>query len=555
MKNYKKLVALLLASVLILSLAACGKKGTETTSTDTADKAATQDASKSTTEEELVTATASSTSADNDLVIAIEGSMSGLDPQNLSDTNAMSAAKGMYETLVTFNEKQELTGALAESWEVSDDSLTYTFHLRQGVKFHDGTDFNAAAVVANYDRIMNADNELSRRRSFVETAADGTESPRVASVETPDDNTVVFTLAKPFSVFINKMTQFNIISPAAIEKYGKDLLNNPCGTGPFIFKEWVEGDHITMVKNENYWGGAPSVNSVTIKEVPEAGARTAMLQTGEADFVYPMPSDQLAAVQGNGDISVNTATSNIMRYVTLNMNLKELSDVKVRQAMNYAIDKDAYIKLMYSGYGLPATSVIPSCINYYKEQTPYTYDLEKAKALLKEAGYENGFSLTLWGDNTTQEIKGMTFIKQQLEQVGIKVEVEAMEPATVSDKIYVDKDQAKVNMWYVNWSASDRSTDSSVRALLYSGMCPPTSANTAYYNSPDFDGYLDKGLSIADPAQLTDIYAKMQETAWNDAPWLFLGNDQVIYATKSYLSNVSVLPDGALNYNSAVLAQ
>ncbi len=557
MKNYKKITAVGLAVVMSLSLAACGKSAGDTTtqSSGTTDNTVTQGAAGTASENELVTATNDTKSADNDLVIAIEGSVSGLDPHNVSDTNAISATRGMYETLVTFDEKQELTGLLAESWDVSEDSLTYTFYLRQGVKFHDGTDFNAAAVVANYDRVLNKDNGLSRRRSFVVTGSDGTETPRVKSIETPDDYTVIFTLAKPYSVFINKMTQFNIISPAAIEKYGKDLLNNPCGTGPFLFKEWMEGDHTTMVKNDNYWGTAPSVASVTIKEVPEAGSRTAMLQTGEADFVYPMPSDQIAAIQGNGDINVKSDTSNIMRYVTLNMDLKELSDVKVRQAMNYAIDKNAYIQLMYSGYGLPATSVIPSCINYYKEQTPYTYDLDKAKALLKEAGYENGFSLTLWGDNTTQEIKGMTFVKQQLEQIGIKVDVQAMEPATVSDKIYVDKDEAEINMWYVNWSASDRSTDSSVRALLYSDMCPPTSANTAYYNSPEFDSLLDQGLAAAEPAQLTDIYAKMQETAWNDAPWLFLGNDKIIYATKSYLSNVSVLPDGALNYNNAVLAQ
>lgn len=554
----KKLVSVVLACAMVFSLAACGNSSSQS-GTDTSETTGetTEDTSEAgePTEGDLVTATADSVSADNDLVIAIEGSVSGLDPHNVSDTNAISATSGMYETLITFDENQEMVGGLAKSWEVSDDSLTYTFHLQEGVKFHDGTDFTAQSVIDNINRVSDAANNLSRRRLFIVTDADGNESSRIASMEATDDTTLVITLANAYNIFLNKLTQFMIISPAALEQYGNDILYNPCGTGPFIYSEWTEGDHTTMLKNENYWQGAPSIDSITIREVPEAGSRTAMLQTGEADMIYPMSSDQISAVSGNDDITVSTGTSNIMRYVTLNMDVEALKDAKVRQAMNYAIDKDAYIQLMYSGYGLPATSCVPSCIGYYKEQTPYTYDVEKAKSLMEEAGYADGFKLTLWGDNTTQEIKGMTFVQQQLAQIGIEVEVVPMEPATVSDKIYVDKEEAEINMWYVNWSASDRSFDSSVRALLHSSMMPPTSANTAYYNNPEFDGLLDQALATADTVELENLYGQAQEIVWNDCPWLFLGNDQVIYATKSYLSGANVLPDGALNFKNAVLAQ
>lgn len=493
-------------------------------------------------------------SADNDLVIAIEGSVSSLDPDNIPDTNAISATRGMYEMLVKFNEKQEIVGGLADSWEISDDSLTYTFHLHEGIKFHDGTDFNAQAVIDNYNRVVDAENNLRTRRTFVTTRNDE-EFFRVASVEAPDDYTVVFTLAEPFSTFINKMTQFCIISPAALEEHGNDIMYHPCGTGPFVFEEWVEGDHTTMVKNEEYWGEPASVDSVTIREVPEAGSRTAMLQTGEADMIYPTPADQLSVLEGAGDVDVHAVTSNIMRYVTLNTNVEALSNVKVRQAMNYAIDQNAYCQVMYSGYGTPATSVAPNCILYYEEQTPYEYDLEKAKALMEEAGYADGFDLTIWGDNTTQETKGMTFIKQQLEQIGINVEVLPMDPATVSDKIYVPLEDAEINMWYVNWSASDFSMDGSLRALLYSTMAPPTSANTVYYNNPDFDAVMDEALATADPEKLTDLYGQAQKMAWDDAVWLFLGNDQLLYSAKAYLSGAYVAPDGFINFQNAVLAQ
>ncbi|WMJ89424.1 glutathione ABC transporter substrate-binding protein [Anaerocolumna sp. MB42-C2] len=560
MKNYKKILALLLTAVMVISLAGCKSKSTSTQGNNdvkTANQGAgtTKEADTAQETGELVTGTTQGVSADNDLVIAVETSISSLDPHNLSDTLSISATRAMYENLVMFDENMKIVGQLAESYEISDDSLTYTFHLRKGVKFHDGTDFNAAAVKANFDRFMNKDNNLRIRGRFILTEGD-VETDRIKSIETPDDNTVVFQLSAPYSPFINKLTLVPMISPAAIEKYGNDgLITNPVGTGPYIFKEWVEGDHMTATKNPDYWGTKPGVDSVTMKEVPEAGSRTAMLQTGEADFIYPMPSDQISAVKTTGDITVNATTSTIMRYVTLNTNLKELSDVKVRQAMNYAIDRNAYVQLMYAGYGAPATSVMAPSISYYSEQPAYEYNLDKAKSLLAEAGYPDGFKLTLWGDNSTQEVKGMTFIKQQLEQIGIEVEVVPMEPATVSDKIYVPLEEAKINMWYVNWSPSSCDADGAMRALFYSKMCPPTSANTAYYNNTEVDKLLDQGISSADPSELTKIYAEAQSTIWKDAPWLFLGNDQNIFANKTYLTGVSVAPDGAINFANATLTQ
>ena len=546
----RKLVASLLAAAMTVGMLS------GSTMLTFADEAATEgDVQTVSADGAVVTATEQTKATDNDLVIALEGSVSGLDPQNISDTNAISACMGMYETLLGWDDDGNMVGVLAESWDVSDDNLTYTFHLRQGVKFHDGTDFNADAVIANIDRVSDPDNKLNRRRLFIITDENGNETKRITNIDAKDDYTLVITLNQPYNVFLNKLTQFMIISPTALKEYGNDIMNHPCGTGPFIFKEFEEGDHTTMVRNDDYWGEKPSVDSVTIQEVPEAGSRTAMLQTGEADFVYPFTSDQINAISGSTDINVTASPSNIMRYVTLNMNLKELSDKRVRQAMNYAIDKDAYIKLMYNGMGLPATSCVPSIISYYEEQTPYTYDLDKAKELMEEAGYGDGFDLTIWGDNTTQEIKGMTFVAQQLSQIGINVEVVPMEPATVSDSIYVDEADAKINMWYVNWSASDRSFDSSVRALLTSDMVPPTSANTAYYRNSDFDKTLNDALASNDEETLKADYAKCQEMAWEDCPWLFLGNDEVIYASKSYLSNCKVNPDGSLNFEHAVIAQ
>ena len=199
MKMYKKVLAAALAGAMAVSMSATAFAADEN---GYIVKATNED----------------SKSSDNDLVIAIEGSVSSMDPANIPDTNAISATRGVYETLVSFDDNQELVGKLAESWEISDDSLTYTFKLRQGVKFQDGTDFNAAAFKANYDRVVDKDNNLRQRRTFIIANADGSETSRVESIETPDDYTVVIKLAKAWAPFINRLTQFCMISPAALEE-------------------------------------------------------------------------------------------------------------------------------------------------------------------------------------------------------------------------------------------------------------------------------------------------------------------------------------------------
>ncbi|MCD7819010.1 MAG: ABC transporter substrate-binding protein, partial [Lachnospiraceae bacterium] len=502
----------------------------------------------------LQDATATGVSADNDLVIAIEGGVGSLDPMNYSDTNSISAAGGMYESLVTFDDDRNIVGLLATDWTISDDGLTYTFTLRDDVTFHDGTAFNADAVVANFDRLLDQDLGLSQTARWYKTDEDGNSVARV-TVTAVDEYTVEFQLLEGWSSFLNVLTLNTYISPATIEEYGNDLMYHPCGTGPYVFGEWVEGDYVTMYPNEDYWGEVPTVDSVTIKTVPEAGTRTAGLQTGEFDVVYPMTSDQIAAVSGDDTITITSTPSNIMRYVTLNMDVEELSDIRVRQAINYAVDKDAYVEVMYSGYATIADSVFPSTISYYEAQEVYEYDLDKALELMEEAGYADGFDLTIWCDNTTQEIKGATFIQQQLAQININVTVVPYDAGTMDADIYVERDEATVQMWYVNWSASNFSADSTVRALLYSGMEPPVSANTAYYENDDFDSKLDEALLTSDTELQAQLYAECQEIAWADCPWIFLAVDNILSASQSYVSGVSVNPDGRIVFGSASLAQ
>ena len=231
-----------------------------------------------------------------------------------------------------------------------------------------------------------------------------------------------------------------------------------------------------------------------------------------------------------------------MRYVTLNTNVKELSDVRVRQAMNYAFDQKAYAEVLYSGFANPATSVLPEKLHSYEAQTPYDVDLDKAKSLLKEAGYPDGFKLTLWGDNSTQETKGMTFVMQQMAQIGITVDVQPMEPATVADKTALPADETELQMWYVNWSQND--ADGFLRSLLSSGMVPPTGYNTAFWKDDEFDANLEKGNAAPTQDEQDKYYRECQKIAWENCPWLFLATDDSLFSYKEYLKGVRMIPMG-----------
>ena len=325
--------------------------------------------------------------------------------------------------------------------------------------------------------------------------------------------------------------------------YGK----KSAGSGPYILEEYAKGDHCSLVKNDKYWGGQKDEGEVTIdrvdfKIIPEAGSRIAALQTGEATVIYPMPTDQVATVRSAGDINMVSMPSTTMRYVTLNTNVKELSDVRVRQAMNYAFNQDGYVKVMYAGAATPATSVLPALVPGYKEQEPFAYDLDKAKSLLKEAGYEDGFEVEIIGDNSTQETKGMTFVMQQLKKVGIEVKVVPNEAATNAEIAAEPEDTTKIQMWYVNWSQSD--ADGFMRSLLSTAMTPPTGYNTAFWKNEEFDNELQLGNEGKTEDEQNQHYAKCQDIVWPECPWLYLASDNTLMSYKAYLTGIKYVAQG-----------
>lgn len=485
-----------------------------------------------------------------DITIAVAANLISMDPHDTNDTLSGSVQRTMMEGLVGFDKDMNVVPQLAEEYSANDTATEFTFKLREGVKFHDGTPFNAEAVKANIDRLANPDLNLKRHSLFA----------MVKETQIINDYEVKVILKEPFGAMLNNFAHpaGRIISPKAIETYGKDVSQHPVGTGQYIFKEWQPGDHLTVVKNEDYWGGAPNADSITFKPVPENGARVAMLQTGEADFIYPVPSEQAASINGKDGIVVENAPSIIVRYLAMNTTKKPFDDVRVRQAINYAINKEAFVKVVMNGYASVLDSVIAPNTQFYSQQTPYEFNLEKAKELLKEAGYEDGFKATVWGSNSSTTMKGMEFLQQQLSQVGIKLDVLPMESGTLSEKIWSvqNPEDAEVELYYGGWSPSTGDADWGIRPLL-GGLenAPPKSYNVGYYNNQEVNDLIKGGLATADEEKRKEAYAKVQKLIWEDAPWAFLSVDDTMAGRKNYLEGVYLLPDGALSVTDLEIKQ
>ena len=349
-----------------------------------------------------------------------------------------------------------------------------------------------------------------------------------------------------------RVASISIISPAALEEHGdQGIITNPVGTGPYVFGTWEPGEGLVVIKNENYWREGPGIEKLTMKAVPENGARIAMLQTGEADFIYPLPTEQVNAVKDDANIEIIEGPSTIARFTFINMTKEVFQDKRVRQAMNYAIDKQAYAQIVKSGYAVPLTSIVPTTIEYHVAQPSYDYDLDKAKELMAEAGYADGFSAHIWAPNDTENIRGMEFIAQQLAEIGIDLEVTPLEEGTLSDNIYSAQtpEESTVNMWYVSWSASD--FDGATNRLFHSANIPPVSPNVSYYMNPVADELIDRGGVETDSAKRAEIYAELQEIVWDDAPWLFLGSDILLSARRTTTEGVYVMPGGGVRFREA----
>ncbi len=487
--------------------------------------------------------------ASEDVTVAVQIALDSLDPYNTNSTLSQAVGKSYYEGLFQFDKDLKVQPLLAESYKPSEDGLSYTIKLRNGVKFQDGTDFNADAVKVNIERVLDKANGLARYNQF----------SRIEKIDVIDPLTVKITLKEPFSAFINSLAHPSamMISPTALKKWGKDITFHPVGTGPFEFVEWKPAEYLKVKKFDGYWRkGYPKIDTLTFRTVTDNNTRAAVVQTGEAQFAFPLPFEQAKLLEKNDKLEVVAAPSIIARYISMNVQHKPFDDVRVRQAINYAINKQALAKVAFAGYAFPSQGVIPQGVAFAKKMDPWPYDPKKAKELLKEAGYPDGFKSTLWSAyNDGTSAKVVQFLQQQLAQVGIKVSVELLESGQRVQRVQTapDPKTAPVRMYYAGWSASTGEADWALRPLLATSGWPPVFNNTAYYSNPKVDEDIKNALLTTDEAEKTKLYASAQDQIWNDAPWAFLTTIKLLSVHSKKLTGFNVMPDGSFQFTDVDL--
>lgn len=472
----------------------------------------------------------------SEVTIAFQENIQTMDPHNGSAGIDNSVQYAIYESMFTPDEDGELQPLLATDYEVSDDGLTYTFKLRDDVTFTDGAEFNAEAVKANLDRIIDSEGSLNNYKSLRD----------VGKVEVTGDYEVEVTLNNINSQFINKIGMLRMASPDALEN-DIDFGEESAGTGPFVLEKWNHGDSLVAIKNEDYWEeDLPKLDKVTFKPIPEDGSRIAMLKTGEADYIFPVPVNDVESLEAEDNIEVSIVESTYVNYATINTSKEPFNKKEVRQAMNYALNQEDFVKVVKNGYGIVSDSVLPATNNYYAAQDPYDYDLEKAKELLADAGYEDGFSTEIWGSDSSKDKRGMQFIQQQLGEIGIDVEIKQMERGTLSDEINKPEsaEDSKVEMWYVGWSSQVGDADNATNPLFSSSSFPPNGSNTAYYDNEEADKLIEEGLHAKSEEEAIEKYAELQEILWDDAPWLFTAVDEEPTAMRKGLKGIWRSADG-----------
>ncbi|AZU60947.1 ABC transporter substrate-binding protein [Neobacillus mesonae] len=486
--------------------------------------------------------------AKDTLVYGRGGDSTSLDPITTTEGETFKVTINIFEQLLNYGEQDTtIHPGLAEKWEVSDDGLTYTFHLRQGVKFHDGTDFNADAVIYNFNRWMNGDAEkFPYYTMFGGFKKD--EGHVIKEIKAVDDHTVQFILKRPQAPFLKNlaMSMFGIASPTALEKYGDDFRNNPVGTGPFKFVEWKPNDKIVIEKNTEYWDKElPKLNKIIFRVIPENTARLNALANGEIDVMDGLNNSDEETVAANDKLQIIERPSMNVGYLGLTTTRKPFDNKLVRQAINHAIDKKTIIDAFYGGKAIAAKNPMPPSIEGYNDAIQeYPYDLEKAKALLKEAGFEKGFEIDLWAMPVARPYmpeaqKVAEVIQESLSKLNIKANIKSVDWATYLDKAA----KGEFDMFMLGWTGDNGDPDNFIYTLLDKDSIGAN--NYAQYSNDDLHKILIEAQTIADQDKRNELYKKAQEIVHEDAPWVPLVHSTPLLAAAKDVANYLPHPTGS----------
>lgn len=462
----------------------------------------------------------------NVLVVGQIAEPQTLDPQVATAVNDFRIAVNLYDGLVRYGDGTlEVEPALATDWEISEDGRTYTFTLRDDVTFHDGTPFNAEAVKFNFDRMLDEDHPYYNTGPFPLSF----NFASIESVEVVDDHTVTFNLSEPYAPFLSNLAYPTglIVSPTAVAEHGEDYGRNPVGTGAYQFVEWQSNTRVVAEANPDYWDGAPELEAVVFRPITDANTRVAEMFSGGIDVMVEVPPDNVDQFQSDAAFEVYEQAGPHVWYVMLNAQHGPFTDKRVRQAANYAVNKETLVEDVLQGTATVADSPVAPAFNwaYNEDLEPYPYDPDMARELLAEAGIENPsvtFYVTEGGSGMLDPITMGTAIQADLEAVGFDVEIETYEWNTflgiVNPGLGEDADMAEMA-----WMTND--PDVLPYLTLRTDAWPDAGGfNSSYYSNPEVDELLEAARVETDIETRGDLYKEMQEIVFEDAPWIFVAN-------------------------------
>ena len=484
--------------------------------------------------------------ADQTLVISIAADPTGFDPEAVANNTSGFIMATVFDSLVRYKPgTTEVEPGLAKSWDISPDGLTYTFHLRTGIKFHDGTPFNAAEYIKTLDRQLKKDDPNTIYKTGPVEGYEDFTFGSVTSYSALDDNTVQFKLKAPSAAFLNSLAMVwnGVVSYDAAAKFGKDFRNNPVGTGPFIFREWKSRDQIVLDANPDYWNGKPKLDRIVFKVYPESQAALLALQRGETQIMGDVATPVIPALRADPKIVVLTQPGLAVNGMAMPNDTPPFDDKRVRQAMNYAVDKNAIIKALYGGLAVPMVSPLPEAQwGFDKSLKGYAYDPAKARQLLAAAGVKPGLKIELLSYNTPRGYNPAgadlaVALQGYFRKVGIEVDIRKLDMGAFLASV---RSGNYHGLFLTGWSGDNGDPDNFVGELWGSYGMPVN--DTSHYKNPKVDALMQQAAAEVDHAKRIQMYNQIQAMILDDAPWVFVNSSLQVRAARKEVKGFGLNP-------------
>ncbi len=471
------------------------------------------------------------------LVVGCAGDAISLDPIDTTEMNSAKVTVNIFETLVKYDQDgNTIAPCLAESWKSSEDGLTWVFYIRQGVKFHDGSTFNAHDVVFNFHRWMYLDNPYHTGQFSYWNYIFGGFPGFVKHVIALSDYSIEIKLTKPYAPFLSALTMpaFGISSPDAIREYEKEYFRRPVGTGPFVFSSWDPNKNIILERNNSYWATPAKVKELEFRVIPSSMDRLEQLKLGKIHIANNLEPDEYIEAERTSDLRLYLRPYFNVGYIALNNEKPPFNSREVRAAISHAINKDDLVKKVFVDLAKPAKTFIPPLFWGYNENIePYEYNPLRAIELLKTAGYTKGFSSVLWVMDTPRDyfpkpMQVAEYIKESLEQVNINIEIKSFQWDEYLNKI----DNGEHELALIGWTGDNIDPDNFLNTLLSSDNAKPGLAgNYAFYKNPEVDMLLTQARQTSNMVFRKNLYRKLLEIVNYEMPSVPLVHTMPVVAT------------------------